>query len=90
MSLTRGLLGYALALGLGCAALWSGMRLDPQRAPGELRIVSLWRAGQRSERHVVDSEAAALAAPCSAGCTRVIERVVDEGPLPSWPRATPT
>ena len=87
-TLRRILLGYALLLGLACGALWSALRLDPQRAPSdEVRIVSLWRDGQRSARHVVTSEAAALQLPCGAGCTRSVERVVDEGPLPATPRA---
>jgi hypothetical protein len=85
----RGLLllgaGYALALALGCVVVRAVFRLDPTRAPSATRVVSQWRGGKRVAQRVVEGDPrGVLEAGCAPPCTRIVERIVDEGPLLSF------
>ena len=74
--------GYACALAIACLAVRAVFHLDPRRAPSSTRVVSLWRGGARFAQRIVDGEAGdTLRSECSGDCTRIVERIVDEGPL---------
>ncbi|MBN1652619.1 MAG: hypothetical protein JXA30_02465 [Deltaproteobacteria bacterium] len=75
------LLGYTVALVLACLLVYERVVLDPTSEPTGIRIVSLWRNGERIRRALVSGAAQdTLARDCSS-CTRVIEAVVDQAPL---------
>jgi hypothetical protein len=78
---------YALALCAAALCLGAMMHLDPRRAPTATRIVSVWKHGSRVARTIVQTDSAPSSTDaCKAGdCTRIVERVVDDGPLPSGP-----
>jgi hypothetical protein len=79
------LAGYVVVLLFACAAVVSAFRLTPRPRANDVRVVSVWRGGERIARSVTRGDArAVLANACQdqAGCTRVVERIVDAGPLP--------
>jgi hypothetical protein len=78
------LAGYTLLLALACVGLRAAVSLDPQHAPLATRIVTDWRDGRAIARTLSAGPPSASAAPCGPGCTRTIDRVIDEGPLPSF------
>jgi hypothetical protein len=76
---------YVALLVLACAAVAIAFRLSPSPRADDVRVVSLWRAGQRVARSVRRGDARqVLAKECAAdaACTRIIERIVDSTPLP--------
>ena len=75
---------YALVLVPACVIVRMVMYLDPRAPPTATRIVSTWRGGLRVAQQVVTGDASAVLMPPCSGCLRVVERVVDEGPLPSF------
>ena len=86
-ALARVFVAYAIALCAVAGCLHAVIYLDPRRTPTSTRIVSDWKAGERVARAVAhDDRAPGVTEACAAGdCTRVIERIVDEGPLPIEP-----
>lgn len=82
--LARLLIGYAIALLLACVSLRSAMYLDPHAAPTATRIVSLWQRGQRIAQQVVQGDPRGVLPASCSDCTRIVERLIDEGPLPSF------
>lgn len=83
--LARTLAIYVALLVLACAAVSMHFRLTPQPRADDVRVVSLWRAGQRVARSVKRGDARdVLVKECAAdnACTRVIERIVDSVRLP--------
>ena len=81
--LARLLIGYAITLLLACLSLRSALYLDPHAQPTATRIVSLWQHGRRTAQRVVQGEPRDVLAQSCPGCTRIVERVIAEGPLPS-------
>jgi len=83
-ALIRFFVVYAVALSIACAVLRAVIYLDPHAAPSQKRIVSVWRGGQRIAQRVVTSDPRSVLMPACPGCLRIVERVVDEGPLISF------
>jgi hypothetical protein len=84
--LARVLWWYALALCVSALCIRAIMHLDPQRAPTATRIVSVWKGGERVARAIVHDDSLPSTDACDPGaCTRIVERVVDQGPLPTAP-----
>lgn len=79
---------YAVLLFVAAAALRAFVYLDPQRTPTSTRIISDWKGGELVARTVVEDDRAAPTDACEApACARIIERIIDEGPLamqPAW------
>src|SRR3954452_3866580 len=71
---------------IACVALRAWISLDPQHAPTETRILTVWRDGQSVGRQVFSRAVTDSDGPaCKGSCTRIVDRVVDEGPLPAAP-----
>jgi hypothetical protein len=73
---------YVVALTAVSIVIVRTVALDPHRDPTDLTIVSVWQNGRRLARAATRADPASVlreAAP--AGALRVLERVVDEGPL---------
>ena len=83
-ALRRTLIVYVLVLVPACVLLRTAMHLDPHAAPTATRIVSVWRSGERIAQQAVTGDPRNVLMPPCTGCLRVVERVVDEGPLPSF------
>jgi hypothetical protein len=77
------LVGYALVLALACAALRGAVQLDARHAPLATRIVTDWQDARVIARSLSEGPPQMQAA-CAPGCTRTIDRVIDEGPLLSF------
>jgi hypothetical protein len=75
---------YLLLLAAACAVLRAMTHLDPAHLASEIRIVSVWRNGQRIGRVVIHGDAKDDLAQDCRRCTRIVERVIDSGPLPSF------
>ncbi len=79
--LVKLLAGYTVGLVLLCLLLYNRVVLDPTGDPTGLRIVSLWRSGERIQRVVVEGDARSTLLKDCSKCTRVVEAVVDQAPL---------
>lgn len=85
-SLALSFTAYVVLLCVAAASVRAFIYLDPHRAPTSTRILSDWKRGQLMARVVVEGDDPEASAPCPASdCTRIVERIVDEGPLPMQP-----
>ncbi len=74
---------YALALALASGALYFAIALDRAAEDTLATVVSVWQRGERRARAVTSSDASALLVDEARGrgAERVLEEVVDEGPV---------
>jgi hypothetical protein len=79
----RGLALYAAALALVCFVLAGSLRVERTNPAPHTSVVSVWQGGQRRARAVVGehAERALAAASAEPGATRVVEDVLDAGPV---------
>ena len=90
-ALLRLLVAWLLATALLCGIVHHVLALDVDEVHPRAIVASVWRGGARVARAVLvraeDPEPTLDAAAAEPGSTRVIEQVVAEGPVPTWPEA---
>jgi len=87
--MTRLLVAWLAATAMACLIVHHALSLDVDEAHPRAVVASVWRGGQRVARAVLANadapDATIDAALAEPGATLVIELVVGEGPVPTWP-----